>query len=70
MSSYPKKFMRLSELTEMGLPEEWLRFIYRSRSINRDYSIAWKMDYSKRNSPIIFDTDELEKYRKAQCTGV
>ena len=70
MSSYPKKFMRLTELVKMGLPKEWLYFIYRSRSINRDYSIAWKMDFSKSNSPIIFDTEELEKYRKAQCTGV
>lgn len=69
MSGYPKKFMRLSALVEMGLPEKWLRTIYYSRSINRDNSIAWKMDASKNNSPIIFDTDELEKYRKSQCTG-
>lgn len=69
MSGYPKKFMRLSALVKMGLPEKWLRTIYYSRSINRDNSIAWKMDASKVNSPIIFDTDELEKYRKSQCTG-
>lgn len=69
MSGYPKKFMWLSALVEMGLPEKWLRTIYYSRSINRDNSIAWKMDASKNNSPIIFDTDELEKYRKSQCTG-
>ena len=76
--NYPKRFMRLSELTKkddadpsknIGLPEKWLRTIYYSRSINKDHSIAWKMDASKKNSPIIFDTDELEKYRKSQCTG-
>ena len=70
MSGYPKKFMRLKELVDLGLPEKWLRTIYLSRSINRDHSIAWKMDTSKSNSPIIFDTEELEKYRKAQCTGI
>ena len=67
---YPRKVMRINELRDMGYPDEWLRSIYRSRPINRDHSIAWKMDSSKQNSPILFDTDELEKYRRAQCTGV
>ena len=66
MNKYPQKYMRLSALVKMGLPEEWLRNIYRSRH----QDIAWKMDSSKSNSPIIFDTEELEKYRKSQCTGV
>ena len=64
--TYPKKIMRLSELVAEGYPEEWLRAIYR----NRHQNIAWKMDESKNNSPILFDTEELEKYRKAHCTGI
>ena len=68
--NYPKQVMTITELKKMGYPDEWLRNIYRSRAINRDYSIAWKMDESKNNSPILFDTEQLEKYRKAHCTGI
>ena len=64
---YPKPIMKLQELVKLGYPEEWLLGIYRSRRQN----IAWKMGGEhKRNSPILFDTEELEKYRKACCTGV
>lgn len=63
---YEKAVMTITELKKMGFPEEWLRSIYR----NRHQTIAWKMDASKKNSPILFDTEELEKYRKAHCTGV
>lgn len=69
--TYPKAVMTIKELTALGYPEEWLRAIYRSRSINRDHSIAWKMGgEDKPHSTILFDTEALEKYRKAQCTGV
>lgn len=63
---YPKQVMTIKELKDMGFPEEWLRNIYRSRH----QIIAWKMDESKLTSTILFDTEELEKYRKAHCTGV
>lgn len=76
---YPKKIMTIKELTEtdnpdpelnIGYPDEWLREIYRSRSINRNHKIAWKMGgEDKPHSTILFDTDELEKYRRSQCTG-
>ena len=62
---YPKEVMRLSELKKIGFPEEWLLEIYRSRH----QKIAWKAGTAI-NSPILFDTEELEKYRRAQCTGV
>lgn len=63
---YPYPVMRLSELRDnMHFPEEWLLYIYRMRS---DRKIAWKGGPGK-NSPILFDTEELEKYRKAQCTN-
>ena len=69
---YPKAVMTIKQLhEEMGFPDEWLRNIYRSRSINRDHSIAWKMGgEDKPKSTILFDTEALEKYRKSQCTGV
>lgn len=68
---YPKQVMTIKELRCMGYPDEWLRAIYRSRAINRDHSIAWKMGgEDKPNSTILFDTEELEKYRRSQCTGV
>ena len=69
---YPKQVMTIKELHEvMGFPDEWLRNIYRSRSINRDHSIAWKMGgEDKPKSTILFDTEALEKYRRSQCTGV
>ena len=72
---YPKKVMTISELTKtddpipennIGYPKEWLLEIYRSRHQN----IAWKTGKGGRTSTILFDTDELEKYRKAHCTGV
>lgn len=59
---YPKPVMRLSELKKMGFPEEMLLTVYRLGI--RD--IAWKATKSN-NSPILFDTEELEKYRKSQC---
>lgn len=63
---YPKPVMRLSELKKMGFTEEWLLYVYRKRA---DRKIAWKSG-PKDNCPILFDTEELEKLRKASCTGV
>lgn len=71
MATYPKEFMTIKELVAMGLHDEDLRRIYRSRTINREYSIAWKIGgEDKPKSTILFDTEALEKYRKTQCTGV
>lgn len=62
---YPKEIMRLQELKKMGFPEEWLLSVFR---LQGNKNIAWKMGAAT-NSPILFDTEELEKYRKAQCVG-
>lgn len=62
---YPRPVMRMSELKKMGFPAEWLLMVFRMQG-NRH--IAWKMGTAE-NSPILFDTGELEKYRKAKCTG-
>jgi len=61
---YPKSVMRISELTEMGFSENWLMRVYR----RRNQTVAWKIS-PKRNSPILFDTDGLEKIRLAECGG-
>lgn len=63
---YPKQVMTVKELREMGFPKEYLLGIYRSRN----QKIAWKTGTGGRTSTILFDTEELEKYRRANCTGV
>ena len=57
--------MKKSELIKMGFTNEWLMYVYRMRT---DKKIAWKTGI-KENCPILFDTEELEKLRKAACTG-
>lgn len=63
---YPKPVMKLSELKKMGFPEKWLRYVYRMQG-NR--GIAWKNGIGGETSHIMFDTEALEKYRKAHCVG-
>ena len=70
MATYPKSFMTIKELKEMGWTEDELLAIYRNRRINRDLSIAWKTGSGGRTSTIKFDTEALEKYRKSLCTGI
>ncbi len=62
---YPKQVMKKSELVAMGFTDEYLMYVYRN---NRN-AIAWKMNPTKVNSPILFDTEELEKFRQrhAKC---
>ena len=50
---FPKPVMRMSELINMGFPEEFLRRAYGDRNQN----FATKIDPTKKNSPIIFDTE-------------
>lgn len=59
---YPKQVMRLRELMKLGFPEEFLMNAYR----NKEQRFAWKMDMTRKNSPIIFDTSGLEEYRLQQ----
>lgn len=54
---YPKPIMRLKQLKEMGIPESVLLRIYRTRG----QKVAKKISPGKRNSPLIFDTAELDK---------
>ena len=63
---YPKQVMTIKELQAMGWPRDELLGIYR----NRHQNIAWKAGKGGRTSTILFDTEELEKERRARCTGV
>ena len=65
---YPKALMTIKELETMGYKRDELLEIYRSRAINRNFRIACKMSDAP-NSPIKFDTEALEKYRRSRCTG-
>jgi len=56
---YPKKIMRFNELVDMGFPKEMLLKI----CSDKDQTIAFKNNPTKRNSPFLFDTDGLEQYR-------
>ncbi|MCI9439318.1 MAG: hypothetical protein HFH85_19660 [Lachnospiraceae bacterium] len=60
---YPKPVMRLQELQKMGLPKEFLFSAYRSKG----QTFAQKINPLKPNSPIIFDTEEFEKWRIGRC---
>lgn len=60
---YPKKIMRKTELMAIfGFPEEFLDRAYRQRG----QTFAQKLNPTKRNSPIIFDTVGFEKWRMKQ----
>jgi hypothetical protein len=52
--------MRQQELHKMGFPMAYLNRAYRANQ-----GIAWKINPEKPNSPIIFDTEKFEKWRKA-----
>ena len=62
---YPKPVMSTTELAKMGIPKEWLNSLYRTE-YNRRNKVAWKTGTGK-NSKMLFDTAELERYRRAQC---
>lgn len=61
---YPAKVMKIKELKEIGWPEKYLQQIYNTPG----QKCAWKMNNAV-NSPILFDTDELEKFRRARCAN-
>lgn len=59
---YPKPYMRKRELVRMGIPSEMLDRAYRSKG----QRFAQKIDPTKSNSPILFDTDGFERWRMKQ----
>ncbi len=59
---YPKRIMRLSELEKLGYTKEYLMKQYRIRG----QKFAKKQDPTRRNSPIIFDTELFERQQQRQ----
>ncbi|MBQ7429248.1 MAG: hypothetical protein IJV29_06235 [Butyrivibrio sp.] len=59
---YKKKMMSKSELIADGWGERELEAIYRARG----QTVAHRSG-NARNSKIMFDTEELEKYRLSRC---
>ena len=57
---YPHRFMKKTELEEMGFSEEYLMYAFRSKK--NDF--ASKNNPTKEKSSIIFDTDGFEAWRK------
>ena len=57
---YPKPIMKKSELMKFGFPEEFLQRAYLQGGI------AWRINPQAYNSPLLYDTEELEKYRLNQ----
>ena len=62
MPEYPKPIMKKSELLAMGFPDEYLMYIYRTPG----QKVAHKLNPTKKNSPLIFDTGALEQFRQNQ----
>lgn len=63
MATYPKAYMRLTELRDqLGIPEGTLLAAYRTPG----QTFAGKINPAKRNSPIVFDTACFDQWRKNQ----
>lgn len=62
--NYPKQIMKIGELQKMGFSRQWLMMVFRMCG----QKAAWKSSPAP-NGHIMFDTDQLEKIRKAQCVG-
>lgn len=54
--------MKISDLEQMGFPKEYLLRAYRSRG----QTFATKMNPSKTNSPIIFNTEGFDQWMQQE----
>lgn len=61
--TYPKAVMKATELEKMGFTREYLMYAFRFKG----QKFAWKMNPTKINSPIVFDTEEFDKWRLRNC---
>mgnify|MGYP000236026180 FL=1 len=59
---YPKPLMRKSELIAIGFSERYLERVFRTPG----QKVAHKINPGKINSPLVFDTFELEKFRQKE----
>lgn len=60
---YPKQIMNKKELLSMGFPEA---FLMRTLS-TPGQTFAWRENPANKHSPIMFDTEGLEKWRLDDC---
>lgn len=60
---YPEKIMKISEMSSLlGFPKRYLLRAYKTKG----QKFAHKEDPLRKNSPILFDTEEFEKWRQRQ----
>ena len=59
---YPRQIMKIFDLEQMGFPKEYLLRAYRSRG----QTFATKMNPSKTNSPIIFNTEGFDQWMQQE----
>lgn len=62
--TYPKQVMTTKELLEMGFPLTYLKEV----SNRHGQKVCWKKSQAK-NSGFLWDVEELDRIRKASCTG-
>ena len=60
---YPKKIMNRKELIALGFTEAYLMRAYATPG----QSFAWRENPLNKHSPIMFDTEGLEKWRIEDC---
>lgn len=60
MPEYPKPIMRKAELRKMGFSEAILDMAYRDKR----QRFAWKINITKSNSPIEYDTKGFDDWLK------
>lgn len=59
---YPRQIMKISDLEQMGFPKEYLLRAYHSRG----QTFATKMNPTKPNSPIIFNTEGFDQWMQQE----
>lgn len=67
---YPKLIMTIGELTDPKNGLGFTRHELLAIAYRRNQKVAWKCGKGGRTSTWKFDTTELEKFRRANCTGV
>lgn len=60
---YPKKIMGATELRQMGFPRSVVDRAARSKG----QRFCWRSNPKNPRSPLLFDTEEFEKWRQSQA---
>lgn len=62
---YPKPLMRKGELVKLGIPPAILDAAFRDRG----QRFAYKMDATKKNSPIVFETGGFDRWLRKRINA-